>query len=402
MNKRTMIWGKLLILITAAAFPNLYLRAQVTGKDGKEVSISMNPFGDSMRHWYGIHDDHNIVNPVKNQPRYKETQITQIADNILLYQRNDGGWPKNYDMQAILTPAQVDSLIKTKDMTHTTFDNSTTYTHIDYLARVYTLTNIEKYKDGCLRGIEFVLEAQYPNGGWPQYYPIEKDNYSRRITFNDGAYIGIMYMLRKIVKNDPDYAFIDKNLRSKVEESYKKGLDCILKMQIVDEGKLTAWCQQHDEVTLKPAWARAFEPPSICNGESAPIVLFLMDIDHPDPDIIKSIQSAVKWFDDSKILNSREKTVPAPPLKSKYKTTNYDRVVVEDSTAPPIWTRYYELGTEKPLFCDRNSKFLYKLSDVSRERRSGYGWYTYAPQKVLDRHPKWQKKWAPNDNVLAK
>lgn len=391
----------LLLLIATVALPNICLLAQITGKDGKQVSISMEPFGDSMRHWYGIRDENNIVNPVKNQPRYNETQITQIADNILLFQRNNGGWPKNYDMQAILTSAQVDSLLKTKDMTHTTFDNSTTWTHVDYLAKVYTLTHIGKYKDGCIRGIEFILKAQYPNGGWPQYYPIEPDNYSRRITFNDGAYMGIMMVFRKIVQNDPDYAFIGPDLRATIKKAYEKGLDCILKMQIVDQGKLTAWCQQHDEVTLKPAWARAFEPPSICNGESADIVLFLMDIDHPAPEIIRSVQSAVKWFNDSKILHTREKTVPAPEYKSKWKTTNYDRVAVNDPTAPPIWTRYYELGTERPLFCDRNSKFLYKLSDVSRERRSGYGWYTYAPQKVLDQYPAWQKKWAPNDNVLA-
>lgn len=395
-----MIFRRLLLLIAAVALPHLNLNAQLVGKDGKEVSISMAPFGDSMRHWYGIHDENNIVNPVKNQPRYKETEITQIADNILLYQRNDGGWPKNYDMQAILTPAQVDSLIKTKDMTHTTFDNSTTWTHIDYLAQVYTLTQIEKYKNGCIKGIEFVLKAQYPNGGWPQYYPIEPDNYSRRITFNDGAYMGIMHVLRKIVDNDPDFAFVDNALRTTVKESYEKGIECILKMQIVDQGKLTAWCQQHDEVTLKPAWARAFEPPSICNGESSDIVLFLMDIDQPGPEIIKSIQSAVKWFKDSEILNTREETVSAPENKSRWRTTNYDRVAVTDPTAPPIWTRYYELETERPLFCDRNSKFLYKLSDVSRERRSGYGWYTYAPQQVLDRYPAWQKKWAPNDDVL--
>lgn len=377
------------------------LAGHLYGQPANYQAISMEPFGDSMRHWYGIHDDGNIINPKSNQPRYPETEITKIADNILLYQKNNGGWPKNYDMQAILTPEQVDSLLKTKDQYHTTFDNSTTYTHIEYLAKVYSQTQFQKYKDACLKGISFVLEAQYPNGGWPQYYPIEKDNYSRRITFNDGAYIGIMETLKMILDNDPNYAFIGKDLRDRVKRSYKNGLDCILKMQIADQKKLTVWCQQHDEVTLQPAWARAFEPPSICNGESADVVLFLMNIDQPDANIIESIQSAVKWFNDSKILNTREKTIPAPAFKSQYKTTNYDRIVVADSTAPPIWTRYYELGTEKPLFCDRNSKFLYSLAEVSRERRSGYGWYTYAPQEVLKKYSKWQKKWAPDKNVLT-
>jgi len=125
-----------------------------------------------------------------------------------------------------------------------------------------------------------------------------------------------------------------------------------------------------------------------------------MSIDKPGEEIIKAVQSAIKWFNDSKIYHTKVITVPAPAEKSQWKTTKYDRVVVTDSLAQPIWTRYYELGTEKPLFCDRNSKYLYSMAEVSRERRSGYGWYTYAPQEALKKYPKWQKKWAPDKNVL--
>jgi PelA/Pel-15E family pectate lyase len=362
-------------------------------------SISTEPFSDSEHHWYGIYDEGNIIFPLPGRPQYSETEITKIADNILLFQRNNGGWPKNYDMRAILTEAQKDSVIRTKNILHTTFDNSTTYTHIDYLARVYSVTHIEKYKEACLKGIEFTLSAQYPNGGWPQYFPLEKD-YSRHITFNDGAYMGIMKMLLEIKDGVSYYSFIDDEMRKRVALAFDKGLQCILDMQIVDNGRLTVWCQQHDEVTLQPAWARAFEPPSICNGESVDIVRLLMGIDHPSPQIVKSVQSAVKWFADSRIYNTRVEVVSAPEEKSKWRTTDYDRVVVTDSTSVPIWTRYYELGTDRPLFCDRNSKHLYSLAEVSRERRSGYGWYTYAPQQVLDKYPAWQKKWAPDCNVL--
>jgi PelA/Pel-15E family pectate lyase len=229
---------------------------------------------------------------------------------------------------------------------------------------------------------------------------VEKGNYSRRITFNDGAYIGIMTMLKNIIDNTPYFSFVEPKIRRDIKKAYEKGLECILKMQILDNGKLTVWCQQHDEVTLQPAWARAFEPPSICNGESAGIVLFLMSLDKPDPEIIESVQCAVKWFQDSKIFNTRVKTIRAPVEKSQYRSYSSDNVVVVDSLATPIWTRYYELKTERPLFCDRNSKFLYSLAEVSRERRVGYGWYTYAPQEVLNKYEKWQKKWVPEKNVL--
>jgi PelA/Pel-15E family pectate lyase len=117
-----------------------------------------------------------------------------------------------------------------------------------------------------------------------------------------------------------------------------------------------------------------------------------MSLENPSPAIINSIKSAVEWFKASAIHGVRVATVPASPEKSIYRTLTSDRVVVEDSLAPAIWTRYYELETHRPLFCDRNSKFLYKLSDVSRERRVGYSWYTYAPQKVLDAYSAWLTK----------
>jgi PelA/Pel-15E family pectate lyase len=383
------------IIIAAVSF--FYTSAQ-TNKEVITI-ISTKPFSDGTNHWYYISDANNIVNPVQNQPKYAESEYLKIADNIIYFQRDNGGWPKNYDMSAILTPKQIDNVIRTKSILHTTFDNSTTYTHIYYLAQVYSLSKIEKYKEACLEGINFILQAQYANGGWPQYYPLEK-GYSRHITYNDGAFIGIMDLFEKINRNNPNFTFIDTKTRNKVITSYQKGIDCILKTQIVDQGKRTAWCQQHDEISLSPAWARKFEPPSICNGESAEIVLFLMQIDSPNKEIIESIQGAVKWFADSKIYNTRIETFDAPEFQSDFKKVTNDRRVVIDSTAPPIWTRYYELGTEKPLFSDRNSKYLYSLAEVSRERRSGYAWYTYAPEKVLAKYPEWQKKWAPTTNVL--
>ena len=385
------------VVLSLCVFSFLNSNAQ-NNKEDKSV-ISTKVFSDGTNHWYHIKDKTNIVNPIPNQPQYAETDYTKIADNILLFQRNNGGWPKNYDMKAILTPKQIDTVVATKPILHTTFDNETTYTHVNYLAQVYTLTKETKYKDGALKGIDFILEAQYGNGGWPQYFPLEK-GYSRHITFNDGAYMGIMNLLKKIVNNDPDFAFIDVKTRKKVTESYEKGIDCILKMQIKEDGKLTAWCQQHDEITLLPAWARKFEPPSICNAESVDVVLFLMAIDNPNEKITNSIQGAVKWFQDSKIYNTRVESFQAPEMDSKYKKISNDVRVVTDTAAPPIWTRYYELGTHKPLFCDRDSQFLYSLAEVSRERRSGYAWYTDKPEKALKKYTAWQKKWGAGNDVL--
>jgi PelA/Pel-15E family pectate lyase len=363
------------------------------------VAIDPEPFADAAHHWYDLYEKANVIFPRSGHPKYKNTQLKEVGDNILLYQKNNGGWPKNYDIFAILTAEQKDSLIKSKSELNTTFDNGTSYTHVAALAQIFTATGDERYKNAALKGIDFILSAQYSIGGWPQYYPLE-DNYSRHITYNDGAMVGIMQVLQDVVSGKKEYSFIDQKRVGKIKKAYEKGLDCTLKLQINDVGKPTAWCQQYDEVNLQPAWARKFEPPCICNGEGAEIALFLMGIEKPSQKVIDAVQYAVEWFQESEILKTRVKTVSAPPLKTPYLVTTIDRVVVNDPTAPPIWTRYYELKTHRPMFCNRDSSIVYSLAEVDRERRAGYGWYTYGPQQVLDKYLAWQKRFAPANNVL--
>jgi PelA/Pel-15E family pectate lyase len=352
-------------------------------------------FDDAAHHWYGIADKHNVIQPSPNQPKYQPTALAAIGDNILLYQKDNGGWPKNYDILAILTPAQKDSLIAAKNVLNTTFDNRTTYSHITALATIYAATQTDKYKKAALKGLDYMLDAQYSNGGWPQYYPLE-NNYSRHITYNDDVFAGIMDLFKDICDEKPLYSFIDAKKRKQIQASFDKGLDCILNTQINDAGTPTAWCQQHDEVTLQPAWARKFEPPSISNGESVKIVLLLMSLKKPSPAIIAAVDGAYAWFNASKITGIRVETFKAPVDTTPYLISRSDRRVVNDPAAPPIWTRYYELKTHRPLFCNRDSKVVYSLAEVERERRTGYAWYTYEPQKVLDKYPDWKKKVTTN------
>src|SRR5258706_11879046 len=177
--------------------------------------IDTDIFQDASHHWYDLYEKGRVIQPKANQPRYKATDLTEVADNILLYQKNNGGWPKNYDMLAILTPEQKDSLIKDKAVLNTTFDNRTTYSHIACLAKIYYVTKVEKYKEAALKGLDYIIDAQYPNGGWPQYFPLEK-GYSRHITYNDDAFSGIMNLLKDIIGAKPEYDFIDARQRKKL------------------------------------------------------------------------------------------------------------------------------------------------------------------------------------------
>jgi PelA/Pel-15E family pectate lyase len=212
--------------------------------------------------------------------------------------------------------------------------------------------------------------------------------------------IGVMKVLHDIIQKKPWYSFVDSVRRTKVTQAFYKGVECILKCQIIQDNKLTAWCQQHDNVNLTPQGARTFEPASLGGEESAEIVLFLMSLDYPSQEIVNTVQTAVEWLKKSQILGIRVETIEAPTTVYKYSTSKIDRVVVEDPQVPPIWARLYELVTNKPLFCNRDGIPVYSLAEVERERRSGYTWYTYEPDRVFVEYPSWQKKWAPGNNVF--
>ncbi len=392
-------FDKIIFVLLMIFIPLVSSEAQKKKTAEHYKAIDMSDFMDSAHHWYDITDHHQVIMPEPNQTKYSPDSIDKIADNILLYQCDNGGWRKNYDMRAVLSEKQKEVLLNSKDDDQTTFDNGTTYSQVEYLAKVFAQTRNEKYKDASLKGIKFMLKAQYQNGGWPQFYP-DTSGYRKYITFNDGAMIGIMKVFHNIIENKPYFSFVDNALKVQVKKSFEKGIDCILKCQIVENGKLTAWCQQHDNVDFRPQHARTFELPSVCGEESSEITLFLMSLEHPSAKIIKSVQGAVRWFKKSQIHGIKVVTVKAPKVIFQFRTSTTDRVVEKDPNAPPIWARFYELGTNRPFFSDRNSKPVYKLSDVGRERRDGYGWYTYAPEEVLKAYPGWQKKFAPENDVL--
>lgn len=140
---------------------------------------------------------------------------------------------------------------------------------------------------------------QYENGGFPQYYP-NTAIYRKQITYNDNAMINALTVLYNISEGKNDFDAVNSELKLKSKTALKKGIDCILKNQVLQNGVPTIWADQYDEITLQPAKARAFEPISLATGESVGIVRFLM-MQPVKPAIEKSIKSAVKWFKQNKI-----------------------------------------------------------------------------------------------------
>jgi PelA/Pel-15E family pectate lyase len=256
-----------------------------------------------------------------------------------------------------------------------------------YLARVYTARNLERHRQAFERGVDYLLKAQYENGGWPQYYPLRKGYYSH-ITFNDNAIINVMRLLRDIAQKKSNYRFVDETRRALAEKAVERGVELILRTQILVENRRTVWDAQYDEVTLKPAAARRFEPAALVSRESAAIVRFLMDIKQPSQQVIDAIECAVSWFRKTKLSGIRwaERADPSKPQAT-------ERFVVKDPSAGPLWARFYEIGTNRPIFVGRDSVIKYDVMEIEAERRNGYGWYSEEPAELLNEdYPEWRKR----------
>ncbi|HEX4945953.1 MAG TPA: pectate lyase [Blastocatellia bacterium] len=320
---------------------------------------------------------------------YGSSEAVRIADNVLLYQRDNGGWDKNVDMATPLDAAKRAEITEDKDATYSTIDNGATVTQLHYLVKVFNATPQTRYKEAFLKGLDYLLAAQYANGGWPQYYPLRKGYYTH-ITYNDNAMIGVMELLRAIAKKEAAFAFVDEARRTKAERAIAKGLDIILKTQVVVNGQKTVWCAQHDERTLAPAPARTYEKISLSGSESVGIVRYLMRIETPTPEIRAAINAAMAWFAQAKltgikVIEKRDEALPR----------GLDRVVVNDEKAPALWARFYDIKTNRPIFCGRDGIIKFTLAEIEHERRVGYSWYTNAPAELLQKaYPAWQAKQA--------
>lgn len=359
---------------------------------GPLAPIDTSGFHDATHHWRAIKEPERVMQMVPNQPSYPPEQVREIAANILLFQRANGGWPKDYDMLAILNEEQNQAVRDSRTRTDTTFDNHTTHTQVDYLARAFVATGDPALREACVRGFDYMLAQQYPHGGFPQRTATSK-GIGGRITFNDGVMIGVLGVLKNAADGLPHFAWLDEARRTKARAAVAKGIECVLRCQIRVDGGLTGWCQQHDEKTFEAVGARTFELASICPGDTTEIVYFLMRTERPGAEMVRSIDAAVAWLRVAQLNGIRVEKIKAPPAEFARHNTDTDTVVVKDENAPPLWARSYEIGTNRPIFASRDGVKVYSLAEVDRERRTGSGWYVTAPRRLLDKdYAAWRAK----------
>ena len=342
-------------------------------------AIDTSLFLDNIGHWqkkYGRD---------RNDRRFRSDQIVKIANNMLLYQHADGGWPKEVDWLADISYEEVRK-IRGPSLEHSTLDNHSTFSQITYLSKVYLQTHDIRYIKAAERGIDYILANQHASGGWA-------GSDVDAITFNDGVMTGVMALFLDIHQRAPHFDWVDDVRRAAVSKSLRRAIDCTLACQIVVNGRKTAWCQQHDHDTLAPVSARSYELASVCSRESTDVLRFLMSLPEQDERTKDAIHAGVAWLRSVAITGMRLIRVPIEPVRFENHTAVFDNVLKPDDTAPPIWARFYTISENHPLFCRWDGTRVETLAEVDLERRTGYAWYGNWPSKLIERdYPAWQKR----------
>lgn len=323
---------------------------------------------------------------------YASPEARRVADNILSFQTPAGGWGKNLDRAG---PPRVsgEHYVHVEDLPANartdadpgwsyvgTIDNDATTTEIRFLARVQAAlpgTEGDRYRAAALKGVRYLLTAQFPNGGWPQVFPLQ-GGYHDALTFNDDALTLVVSTLTAVAARRGDYVFVPPSLAVAANAACARAIAVILRTQVIIAGKRTIWGQQHDAITLAPAGARNFEPIALSSAESAGLLVFLMTQPDQSPAVRAAVIDGIAWLRAHAITGMTW----GPNAEGV-------RELKANPAAAPIWSRYYDPATGKPIFGDRDRTIHDDVTELSVERRNGYAWYGSGPAKALKAYERW-------------
>ncbi len=231
-------------------------------------------------------------------------------------------------------------------------------------------SDVARLRAAFLHGFDYIVAAQYPNGCFPQVYPLQ-GGYHDAVTFNDNVTVNVLRLLRDVAGGM--YGFVPASVRARARADFGRGLDCVLRSQVVVRGVKTVWGQQQDPLTLRPAPARSYELAGLAGRESAWILDFLMELPAPSPRVVAAVHAGAAWFQAHAIRDSSYAA---------------DQVLRVAPGAGPIWARNTEVPSMRPIFANRDGIKLYDWNRLT-DRRSGYGWFGTEPAATLDTFRRW-------------
>jgi len=221
-----------------------------------------------------------------------------VANALVWGQRPEGGWNYFIDFEVDGLTDYYDEYFSkrwgweehTKFSDNSTFDDEVTQSATLFLLRLYDTTQDPAYRTPLFDALDLILESQYPNGAWPQRYPLRND-YTSAYTFNDGAiFNNIMVLLEAY----------DRLGRPAYLEAARRGMDFFIISQL--PSPQAGWAQQYGR-DMKPTRGRKFELATVSAGQTADNIsdLFTIYKASGDARYLDPIPAALEWLDASAV-----------------------------------------------------------------------------------------------------
>ena len=229
----------------------------------------------------------------------------KVANALIFGQHPLGGWHYfiNFDKKGLAgwyrdTASQF--IVGWEEYRHyygnCTNDDNVTQGAKKYLMRLYATTLEPAYLEPLRKALNFMLISQYPNGGWPQRYPLRYEfahdgfpDYTSYYTLNDGAMNNIIDVLVEAYELLGDERYL---------QAAKRGADFFMLAQ-GPEGH-AGWTDQFD-MDLQPTAGRTHEPASFQVRYTLSTIhqLEKMFLYTGDRRYLRPIPMALKWMESS-------------------------------------------------------------------------------------------------------
>lgn len=253
----------------------------------------------------------------------------KVAGALIWGQHRSGGWNYFIDFDG---PASTRHWYETigrnawrmEEFQHyadnATFDDAGTSEAMQFLLRLYVEKRDPKYRPALERAIRFVLDSQYPIGGWPQRWPYDPNypEYQKYITFNDDVAAENIKFLTMVYTalGDP-----------RVLDPINRAMNVFL---VTQQGRpQPGWGLQYT-LDLKPAAARSYEPKALVTHTTAANLEALMSFYRltGETKFLARIPEALAWLDSVRL--------PADQVKGNR-----------------AYPTFIEIGTNRPLYVHR-------------------------------------------------
>jgi PelA/Pel-15E family pectate lyase len=183
-----------------------------------------------------------------------------------------------------------------------TFDDHATVECGRFLLRLHLAKGDARWRPPLDRAIGFVLDSQYPVGGWPQRWPRMgefsnhgKPDYSGYITLNDEVADENIDFLLLVLQQLAD---------DRVREPILRAMACYRDLQHADP--TPGWALQYT-LDMQPAGARTYEPRAIVPHTTAAAISKMMDFYQltGDRSFLQGLPRALDWLDSVELPRER-------------------------------------------------------------------------------------------------